>query len=45
MLVGELSAVLEGGGEKDHRLIAPPAHPLDPMERATHKVGGRVCTL
>ena len=38
MLVQELWGVLEGGA-CDHRIIAPRAHPLDPMDRTSHKVG------
>ena len=37
MLVRELWQLLDGG-EDDHRLTAPRAHPLDPMDRASHKV-------
>ena len=37
MLVSELWQLVDGG-EDDHRLIAPRAHPLDPMDRTAHKV-------
>ena len=37
MLVKELWGILEGGAG-DYRLTAPRAHPLDPMDRASHKV-------
>ena len=37
MLVTELWGILEGGA-CDHRIVAPRAHPLDPMDRASHKV-------
>lgn len=37
MLVGDLWTLLDGG-EGDYRLIAPRTHPLDPMDRASHKV-------
>ncbi len=37
MLVQELWALLDEGDD-DYRLTAPRAHPLDPMDRASHKV-------
>ena len=37
MLVNELWLLLDGG-EDDHRLMAPRTHPLDPMDRTSHKV-------
>lgn len=37
MLVHELWSVLEGGAH-DYRITAPRSHPLDPMDRASHKV-------
>lgn len=37
MLIGDLWTLLDGG-EGDYRLIAPRTHPLDPMDRASHKV-------
>ena len=37
MLIGELWQLLDGG-EGDYRLTAPRTHPLDPMDRTSHKV-------
>ena len=37
MLVEELWQLLDGG-EGDYRLTAPRTHPLDPMDRTSHKV-------
>ena len=42
MLVKELWGILDGG-TGDYRLTAPRAHPLDSMDRASHKVIPYAC--
>ena len=38
MLIEKLWCVLEGQADTDdHRITAPRAHPLDPLDRASHK--------
>ena len=44
-LIRDVWEVVEGGGEggegrRDHRLVAPWTHPLDPMDHTLHKVRG-----
>ena len=44
MLVGDLWTLLDGG-DGDYHLTAPRAHPLDPMDRASHKVHTSLSTF